>query len=200
MNNEYITIKKFQKDVTVKVNQYIHTNKAKSMVSWPRWQENKPITKEHLMAVILYTDFTELSSAFTASFRRKNPFETEEQVKKRNHRNYWFWSKYLYQVLNYYGANNYDDADEAMKGPFYCRMSSIMTLPQFNIYLYAPTSTSVHIEVSMVFSGDHGMILEFANSVGFAQGTKGFDCSWLSRYKEEDERYADLYGYSCALI
>ena len=71
-------------------------------------------------------------------------------------------------------------------------MSWVMTLPQFNIYLYSPTSTSVQISVAMTFSGKAGMLMEFDNTTGDAINTMGFDCSWISRFKEEDERYLTI--------
>ena len=86
-------------------------------------------------------------------------------------------------------TTNIEYVDESLDGPFYCGMSRVMTLPQFSIYLYCPTSTSVHIEVSMVFAHENGMILEFDNTAGRSMEAIGFDCSWLSRYREEDEMY-----------
>ena len=165
-----------------KVNQYIQTRTARKMKNF----DKGIIKKEHLMGIVLYTDFTELSSQFTKSFRRKNPFETKEQVKKRNDK-YWWWSKVLKDTLWYYGKSS--------EGPFYTGMSWVMTLPQFNIYLYSPTSTSVKIAVAMTFCGDAGMIMEFDQPADL-QGSKGFDCSWISRFREEDERYDTLSLFS----
>lgn len=65
-------------------------------------------------------------------------------------------------------------------------MNVVLNVPQFNIYLISPTSTTVHLEVATRFSGEHGMILEFDNSKGNAQLLKGMDCSWISRYKEDE--------------
>ena len=42
-------------------------------------------------------------------------------------------------------------------------------MPQFNIYLYSSTSTSIQIAVAMCFSGDSGMILQFENDNGSAK-------------------------------
>ena len=41
----------------------------------------------------------------------------------------------------------------------------------------------------MKFSGDNGMIIQFGNEYGLATNCIGFDCSWVSRFAEEDERY-----------
>ena len=157
--------------------------------------EGTPITTDHLMAIILYTDFTQLSSDFSATFRQKNPFETEEQVKKRNNK-YWFWSKKLKEVLRAYGQSYYNYGSwDGETGPFFTGVSWIMTLPEFIILLFSPTSTSMQLEVAMKFSGDgFGMILEFNNTDGSAIYTPCFDCSWISRFKEEEERY-DTYSF-----
>eukprot|EP01084_Bolivina_argentea_P202626 346180_1 len=66
-------------------------------------------------------------------------------------------------------------------------MSFVMAIPEFRIRLCAPTSTSVHEEVAIKFSGRDGMIVELQIPIGF-NWLRTFDCSWISRYKEEDER------------
>ena len=75
-------------------------------------------------------------------------------------------------------------------GPFYCGMSRVMNMPQFQIQLRSPTSTTLHLEVAMKFSGEQGLIIEFSNNVSdlYSGHTKGFDVSYISRYKEEEER------------
>ena len=94
----------------------------------------------------------------------------------------------MYQAVQHYGQCYGLFGEGDLSGPFFCGMSWVMTLPQFSIVLHSPTSTSVHIEVAMKFSGQSGMILEFDNAQGLARNVTGFDCSWISRFKEEDER------------
>eukprot|EP00488_Nonionellina_sp_1-RS-2012_P000260 TRINITY_DN10750_c0_g1_i1.p1 TRINITY_DN10750_c0_g1~~TRINITY_DN10750_c0_g1_i1.p1 ORF type:complete len:106 (-),score=5.13 TRINITY_DN10750_c0_g1_i1:69-386(-) len=64
-------------------------------------------------------------------------------------------------------------------------MSSVMHIPQFNIRLCTPTSTSKHIEIAMRFCGRYGIIIQLNND---QLQLRGFNCSWFSRYPEEDER------------
>ena len=138
------------------------------------------------MCLVLYTDYTKLSSDFSATFRKNGPFEPLQQTQNRN-RKYWHWSKILQETIHFFGDNNIADA---LKGPFFCGMSIVMNMPQLNICLLSPTSTSVQIQVAMKFSGQQGMIIEFSNEQGRRQRQLcAFDCSWISRYKEEDERY-----------
>ena len=54
--------------------------------------------------------------------------------------------------------------------------------------LFLPTSTSVRIEVAMRFSGNKGLMIEMNNNGGKGKYLRGFDVSWLSLFKEEDER------------
>ena len=62
-------------------------------------------------------------------------------------------------------------------------------MPSFNICLYGPTSTTCHLEVATLFSGEEGIILQFDNTKGTARFAKGMDVSFISRYGvQEDER------------
>ena len=129
--------------------------------------------------------------AFYITFR-KNEFEPLQSIKRRN-RDYWWMSKILKETIFVYGTDyGYDEDWDDMPrllGPFYCGMSMVMNMPQFYIELLSPTSTSKHIEVAMKFSGKKGIIIEFNNNKGDAQFVNGLDVSWLSRFKEEEERY-----------
>eukprot|EP01084_Bolivina_argentea_P150987 263599_1 len=65
-------------------------------------------------------------------------------------------------------------------------MSHIKIIPEFNIRLCSPTSTSINIEVAIRFSGHYGMIIQLNNNN--SPYIRGFNCSWLSNYPEENER------------
>eukprot|EP00484_Ammonia_sp_Unknown_P018760 CAMPEP_0197045890 /NCGR_PEP_ID=MMETSP1384-20130603/21682_1 /TAXON_ID=29189 /ORGANISM="Ammonia sp." /LENGTH=79 /DNA_ID=CAMNT_0042477575 /DNA_START=60 /DNA_END=296 /DNA_ORIENTATION=- len=63
-------------------------------------------------------------------------------------------------------------------------------MPEFQLRLNGPTSTTKWEEVALKFSGPKGVILTLNNETEFGQPAEltGFNCSWLSRYREEDER------------
>ena len=99
LNYDHLDIKLIDREVMYKADQFMETTYAKARKVDLQWQGNlisgakdvianciqgAPITKEHLIAVILYTDFTQLSSDFTKTFRRKHPFEQKFQFHKRN--------------------------------------------------------------------------------------------------------------------
>ena len=155
-----------------------------------------------IMSIILYTDYNKLSSDFTATFRKNNQFEPFESVKARNSK-YWWWSKCLKEAVAVYGQKKMKWHDylekEQLYGPFYCGMSNVMSLPRFSIPLLSPTSTSKQISVALRFSGSHGMLIEMNNYGYKSQWIPGLDVSWISRFKEEDERYMIIIYTICIL-
>jgi len=136
----------------------------------------------NLVCLTLYCDYSELSAVFTGSFRKKHPFETLSAVKRRNS-SFWWWSKILRETVEAFGQS-YPD----LKGPFYCGMSMVMTMPQFQIRLNGPVSTTKYDAVALQFSKAHGMLIQLDNCSGIAEYVRGFNCSWISRYRAEDER------------
>jgi len=200
-NYHHLNIKQFRDEILVKANQYINTNMVKYMrISTEKHNdefgiaEGTKISKDNLVAILLYTDYTELSGDFTSTFRKHSPFESLSAVKARNQK-YWWWSKILLETVQIYGDEHSPRFKRARisiavreVSTFYSGMSIVLHMPQFNILLLSPTSTSIHIEVAMKFSGQSGIIIEFkTDQVG--QLTKSFNVSWLSRYPEEEERY-----------
>ena len=52
----------------------------------------------HLLALILYCDFTALSTAFSESFRHLEKYESLKSIKQRNALYYWM-SRYLRELV-----------------------------------------------------------------------------------------------------
>ena len=153
-------------------------------------QHGTQISVPSLICIILYTDYTDLATSFSSTFRMNGPFETLESVKKRNQNYYWF-AKGLKQLVHSYGQSYKRGIGllSALKGPFFCGLSFVLLMPAFNIKIFGPTSTSKQKEVAIKFSGDEGIIVQFDNQKGMARCVRGFDVSFISRYGgEEDER------------
>eukprot|EP01084_Bolivina_argentea_P207028 353320_1 len=205
---QYLTMTEYKKNVLFKANKYMNANIVKQTTAliWTTYspyvqhygiKEGDRLTFSHLLSIILYCDYGDLCSVFNSTFRKISNYERIENVKKRNS-NYYFLAKYLREVVECYGQNSYDgqwkyrNPNGALSGPFYCGMNKVFTIPSFNIRLYSPTSTSIHIEVAMKFSGEEGIILQFdnPNSNQYNQyiSLMCFNMSCISRYKEEDER------------
>ena len=137
-----------------------------------------------LLSLILYCDYSVYCSKFSASFRPLTRTESMKEVKIRNSAFFW-QSKYFREVVEGFGHYGYSES-----GPFYTGLDKVMAIPEFSLHLAAPTSTSKHLEVSLIFCQKDGMIIELDNSQDHYQSNilPFFDVSWLSRYPEEDER------------
>ena len=65
----------------------------------------------------------------------------------------------------------------------------MLAIPEYNIRLCSPTSTSLQMEVATRFAGDRGIIIQLNNMTDIlAKRLCSFNCSWLSQYNAEDER------------
>eukprot|EP01084_Bolivina_argentea_P074883 135820_1 len=69
-------------------------------------------------------------------------------------------------------------------------MSIEMVIPEFNIRLCSPTSTSKQIEVATRFGGEKGIVIQLNNNGDeySSNNLRLFNCSWISSFKEEDEQ------------
>merc|ERR1712228_916667 len=155
----------------------------------------------NLISLILYSDYTAHCREFSASFRALSSFEPLEVTKERN-REFWWMSKTLRETVELYGqCREGDDNPDPNKwqskhnintafGPFYCGVNKVMVLPQFNLRLCAPTSTTMQIEIALKFATSNGTVIQLNNNSYDDQYDKLrlFNISWISRFKDEDER------------
>lgn len=206
---KYFDIKLYESELLPKADNYRTSTKIKCMKSKYDYKDdygilqNEVISIDRLMCIILYTDYSNLSSGFTSTFRRNNRFEPLQAIKKR-HKNYYWMARLLRETVTVYGQRGHGDFDtetdetiNKLSGPFFCGMNAVMNLPQFNIYLLSPTSTTVQITVATKFGGYSGIIIEFGNDRGNAEYVPGLDVSYISRFHEEDERYGCLHTFLC---
>ena len=129
------------------------------------------------------------STKFSETFRKIYSHETIHSVKKRN-QEYWWQSKLFKETVELYGIRGYSEKHDpdGQNGPFYTGVNCKLAIPEFNIRLYSPTSTSKQIEVSINFADQNGMIITLNNDAYLSTLLRFFDCSWISRYPDEDER------------
>ena len=150
-----------------------------------------PISIDHIMSIILYCDMDRYSTKFSESFRKVNPYDNIHTVKARNSR-LWWQSKLFKETIEYYGKCPYTNADN--KGTYFTGVSCVLPITQYDIRLYAPTSTTPQLSVASNFANDYGMIISFSNAQDSAHLLTFFDCSWISHYPDEDERVF-VHGY-----
>ena len=196
------TIKAFNGQVTLRSNQYMKSKAIQKLRAtysigvmdeqskYYGIDEGSVISLQHVQSVILYTDFTGLSSSFSSSFREITVGESLESIKLRN-QSFYYMSKYLRETVELFGDTG-DNLNSGQRedGPFYCGMTRIMALQTFSIRLCGPLSTSKQKEVAIRFATTKGMVLELNNNADFFSGLylKFFNCSLISLFKEEDER------------
>ena len=146
VNSEYF-------DITDKAEQYLQTVIVRKMKSRLL---DRSMGINDLICIIMYCDYTELSREFTLSFRKLNPFESVQKIKKRN-AVYYHWSKGLKDVMKHYGQHYNPGGTNGLlpklKGPFYCGMSVVLKIPQFRMFIHSPISTSLQIMVATKFAG-----------------------------------------------
>ena len=154
-------------------------------------KKDSPLLVEHLLSVLLYCDYTKHSASFSRSFRKTDEFEGLQSIKQRNSKYFWM-AKRLRETVEIYGKCSHEGRRRGLFGPFYTGISRVINMPYFHIRLCSPTSTTLHIQVAMKFSGEQGMILHLNNPDRNmrCQYLRGFKVGVISRYPEEDEVYA----------
>eukprot|EP01084_Bolivina_argentea_P250258 419232_1 len=214
LRSGFITIDVYKNKILIKATRYSHTAHVKRITAADVEKilhygiiEGTMLGLSNLISIILYTDYDLLQSHFTSTFRRVTTFEAISSVKARNSEYFWM-SKILRETVEVFGQCNIGDWDginepkrnpenriNKLNGPFYTGMSMVMLMPQFNMTLCSPTSTSVHIEVAIKFCRREGIVIQLNNNNAAAGLLRGFDCSWMSRYADEDERlfFGGLY-------
>ena len=200
-NYKYLLFQQYKDEIVMKVNIYNNSDIAKETKANALnckdlhygIAETAKLGFQNLVSLILYTDYSDLSTDFSKTFRKKSPYESLQSIKNRNSEYFWM-SKILRETVEIFGGSSYQDdgyeSDNILLGPYYCGMKVVMNMPSFSIRLCSPTSTSGTLEVAIKFSGEDGIIIQLDNpNVKPYRFITGFDCSWLSRYKEENERY-----------
>ena len=178
------------KTLIFEANKYIKSSTAKQITAvCPKHlyydiKTGDPITEQHIMAVSLYCGYSALCTAFSSTFRSKTMNESLESIKSRN-RDFWWMSKLLRETVQLFGSDRYQES-----GPFYCGINVIIAIPQFNIRLCGPNSTTKQRHIAQRFAGQNGMVMQLNNNGDLysSKRLRFFDCSWISCFKEEDER------------
>ena len=180
LNNKIYNLQSNQFIISLhKVNKYFHSKKVKQMTCCFDWgiydiEAGDIISLSHLLSICIYCDWSNLCTKFRETFRKHKLYETKQSVIKRN-KEFANMAKLINETIECYGRDDHDP------DTFFCGMS-LMVLPQFDMDLHCPTSTSKTLEISEMFSGDNGIIIQF-NSYN----NSTFCTSWLSNYSSEDE-------------
>ena len=170
-----------------------------------------PITLEHLVALKIYTDFTELNQLFCEHFRRKklsgNIFESTRSVGARNGK-FWNLAKLLKEAVQCFGtffSQNtilYRGVDKQFIFPSF--------VPRYHTPLSTSKSVCFHLPKLPLKSnfrlnpGDQrSAAINFAANgtllalTGYNSPIFGLDVQWIAAYTEESE--VILFGGDCIL-
>eukprot|EP01084_Bolivina_argentea_P117670 208931_1 len=148
-------------------------------------KHNKILALYHLLSIMFYCNFDELSYAFSKTYR-KSPNESNAQVAIR-HSNFYWLGKYLKESVNWFGTKIRD----GNVGSFYHGINKELLFPHLVTNLpenriYCPLSTSSAYEVAINFANHNkGMIIEFIKTEYCNKIY--FECKWLSDYSNEME-------------
>eukprot|EP01084_Bolivina_argentea_P002686 4958_1 len=203
---QHITVSQWTRDVIYKADKYIKCDRAKTIVAQNEEsdlhygiEKDAALTIQNIIVIIIYCNFSDLSTEFSASFRRKKD-EMLENVKEK-HRQFWWLAKILRETVEYYGNNRYGryygNNRYSQCGPFYTGLNKLFVMPQFNIRLCSPTSTTTQKEIAQRFAGDRGgMILTFDNDGdSYSAALRCFNCSWISQYGLQEQERLFMGGY-----
>lgn len=132
-------LKAVQYEKTTKVKNTAST-KASEIIHHYGIRPGTPLSLKNILSILLYCDNTELCSKFSSTFRKSKPEESIQAVKRRNSE-YAIWSKTLRETVEYFGqmgwrmdkTNKWNNENNRIRGPFYCGMSWLMIIPEFNI-------------------------------------------------------------------
>ena len=189
LNSGFLGAEEWMKFVELKAQRFVKTKKARKMVAVRiRYmvgglREGEAITIHHLIAVILYCNFSALCTHFSATYRKTDVFESLKSIMDR-HSHWYHLGQLLQECVHYFGSDGETD-----RGPFYCGLNTILHVPLGGIILYGPCSTTTMREVAVNFARSDGMVLSVDNDgTHYGSRNRHFDCSWISRYFEEDER------------
>eukprot|EP01084_Bolivina_argentea_P149206 260686_1 len=147
-------------------------------------KRGSPITLQHILAIMFYTNFSELSAAFSQSFRKLTDDE-DDNILLQRHSQYAHWAKYLREALDLWGTNFFES--KACKPVFYHGLSSKMLFGGYNQHFCSPTSTTLQYSTAVMFAnqgqGD-GIVITLRND---GSATMFFNCIPWSDFAGESE-------------
>ena len=205
-NYKYLEVRHYKQEIVPKVNEYIETHKVKRIKSKSLTsnaslkapnivnidygiKSQTTISFNHLLSITMYCDLTRLCTEFSSTFRPLHNYESLESIKSRNATYYWM-SRYLRETVQYFGVKKIKkkkDKGYHFEGPFFCGLSYKLIFPEFHIRLCSPTSTSHEIAIAHKFSKGKGIVVQLNNNIVCHEYLRGFQCDWISSFKEESE-------------
>eukprot|EP01084_Bolivina_argentea_P249448 417581_1 len=121
----------------------------------------------HLICIMVYTNFSKLQFEFKKLFRHKYKHEGHVNLNLR-HRYIYHWSRYLNELVTFYGDIM------TQKQTVYVGLNSKLVLNQLINYFHCPLSTSINYGVASDFATTKGIILELKRGHEFSRCFNAF--------------------------
>eukprot|EP01084_Bolivina_argentea_P256314 431499_1 len=150
---------------------------------------NETICIRHVLAIVIYTDFSDFCTNFRKTYRMIGDEKTKAEVRKR-HLQLYFYSRALFEAIEFFG----EEMHAEMK--VYHGLNRVMQFSQFTTYFDQPVSTTPSMQSAQQFCEGSGIILAFkAGTEHFDDASKipkYLDVVRFSDFTTEDERL--FYG------
>eukprot|EP01084_Bolivina_argentea_P083742 151608_1 len=140
---------------------------------------NDPLRKDHILALICYTDITALCTAFRGTYRNQSAMETMDQLKER-HRQFRNMGKLLYEAFIFFASKDNQITT------LYHGMSVQLSFTAMYCAFEAPTSTTSAMSIAQNFSTDSGIILKLVSNES-SEHIRTLDMSLFSCFDSEEE-------------
>eukprot|EP01084_Bolivina_argentea_P213257 362243_1 len=158
-------------------------------------QPDQLIDLNHLIAIMVYCNCTQLQRAFSETYRHKDKYESDSDMKDR-HRNYYYLGRYLRECVECFGMKWKNLSDKNIT--VYHGVNKIFTFPSLFAYINGPLSTTTDFSVAGSFSEYKGMIVtvniktsewryKWDEGIEAFQTLCLFDCQPFSDFTNEQE-------------
>eukprot|EP01084_Bolivina_argentea_P223310 377862_1 len=153
-----------------------------------------PISISHILAIVIHTEETNYSRAFTRSCLSLKNADSEIVIQNHVSNFYWF-GYYLYVCIEFYGEqmSNEEENSQHLQGytvPF--------KFDLFNPPINYPRATTESLDVAQHYAGDKGIILQFIPKyTGQLNAVKFIDLFSMSNEYDDEKRV--FFGRACAM-
>eukprot|EP01084_Bolivina_argentea_P194343 333440_1 len=191
--------------INIKIWQYIN-NRSKKYLESSYIKSRKPnlpwtvgtfphliknMSLNHLMCIMFYCDYNQLSNYLLLSFKYSSKLKTLKQLKNYHSNFYWF-ARHLNELVQSFGIMTWSKDTNKY---FYHGISEPIIFNTTNLIFTHPLSATKRLEVIQYFcslnkSNNNGIILK----LGVQRQFTSFNCSFISSFTNQNE-YLIMTGY-----